>query len=308
MSVLVIGSVALDTVETPFGSKSDILGGSAVHASVAASFFTETSLVGPIGEDFPAEHIKFLESRNIRTQGLTRIPGQTFRWTGYYEFDMNQAHTRDTQLNVLTKFKPELSPDLRNSEYVFLANLDPEIQLSVLKQLNKPKLVAVDTMDYWIKSKRAILHEVIKKVDFVLMNEGEIRMFMETPNIPLAAQRLMKLGAKAVVVKQGEHGALFFTNGTHFSAPSYPQETFRDPTGAGDSFAGGFIGYLAKTQDLSEGNIRRAIIIGSVMASFNIEDFSLDRMRRLKAREIMERFDEFRRFSEFEALSVAHFV
>jgi len=299
MQVLVVGTIALDTVETPFGKKEGILGGSAVHASISSSFFSNTSIVGPVGEDFPAEHLDFLKTRNINLSGLENIKGKTFRWSGYYEFDMNQAHTRDTQLNVLLEFNPVLDANLKKTPFVFLANLDPEIQLKILNQLECPKLTAVDTMDFWIKSKRDVLHEVIKKVDFVLMNEGEIRMFMETPNIPLAARRLIKLGAKAVIVKQGEHGALLFTDDYHFSAPSYPQEIFRDPTGAGDSFAGGFIGYLAKTGDLSEGNIRRSVIIGSVMASFNIEDFSLDRMRRLKVHEIIERFDEFKKFSDF---------
>jgi len=307
MSVLVVGSVALDTVKTPFGEKKGILGGSAVHASVSSSFFSQTIVVGPVGEDFPAEHTDFLKSRNI-TNKLQIIKGRTFRWSGYYEFDMNQAHTLDTELNVLSAFNPEIGDEIKKTPFVFLANLDPEIQLKVLDQLDQPRLVAADTMDFWIKSKREALHEVIKRVDYVLMNEGEVRMFMETPNIPLAARRLLKLGAKAVIIKQGEHGALLFTDNSHFNAPSYPQEVFRDPTGAGDSFAGGFIGYLARTGDLSEGNIRRAVIVGSVMASFNIEDFSLDRMRRLKPHEIAERFDEFRRFSEFEAFSLINWV
>ena len=307
MSVLVVGSVALDTVKTPFGEKKGILGGSAVHASISSSFFSKTVIVGPIGEDFPTEHVEFLKSRNI-VDRLQPIKGRTFRWSGYYEFDMNQAHTLDTQLNVLAEFNPKIEDGIKKTSFVFLANLDPEIQLKVLDQLDKPRLVAADTMDFWIKSKRRALHEVIKRVDYVLMNEGEVRMFMETPNVPLAARRLLALGAKAVIIKQGEHGALLFTDEAHFNAPSYPQEMFRDPTGAGDSFAGGFIGYLARTGDLSEGNIRRAVIIGSVMASFNIEDFSLDRMRRLKSHEIMGRFEEFRRFSEFEALSLTNWV
>lgn len=305
MGVLVVGSIALDSVKTPFGEKKEILGGSAVYASAASSFYAQTAVVGVAGSDFPSEHLEFLRERGIDTSGIQLLAGETFRWKGYYEYDMNQAHTLDTCLNVYSQFNPKVPKD---AEYVFLANLDPELQLKVLDQLKNPKLVAMDTMDYWIKSKREVLHQVIRRVDFVLMNDGEIRQFMETPNIPLAASRLLKLGAKAVVIKKGEHGALLFTERSHFSAPSYPQEMFRDPTGAGDSFAGGFIGYLAKTKDLSEGNIRRAVIIGSVMASFNVEDFSLDRMKRLKHKEIMERFEEFRRFSEFEALSVVHWV
>jgi len=302
MSALIVGTMALDTLETPFGAKADVLGGSAVHSGVAASFFTEVSIVAPIGEDFPQEHLDFLKSRKIDIDGLQKIKGETFRWSGYYEFDMNQAHTRETQLNVLTEFSPKLSPKLSSLPIVFLANLDPEIQLSIINQVKGPKLIAADTMDFWIKSKKDALYEVIKKVDFMLMNESEVRMFMETPNIPLAARRLLKLGVKSVIIKQGEHGALLFTENGHFSAPSYPQDTFKDPTGAGDSFAGGFIGYLAKSGDFSEENIRKALILGSTMASFNIEDFSLDRMRSLKQHEIIDRYNEFREFSKFEAI------
>ena len=303
MSILIVGSIGLDTVETPFGKKEGILGGSAIHASVAASFFTDPHLIGVVGKDFPKEHEEFLESRKINLAGLEKTKGETFKWSGYYEYDMNQAHTRDTKLNVLSDFDPKIDSNFKDIPFVFLANLDPEIQLKVISQLNSPKFIAADTMDFWIKSKREALHEVIKKVDFILMNEGEVREFMETPNIPLAARRLLKLGAKAVVIKQGEHGALYFTQETHFNAPSYPQRIFRDPTGAGDSFAGGFVGYLSSNGDLSEASIRKALIVGSVMASFNIEDFSLDRMKRLKQKEIIERFAEFRKFSEFEALS-----
>ena len=308
MSVLIVGTFGLDTIETPLGKKQNILGGSAVHAGTAAGFFAPTALVGVVGSDFPKEHRDFLLSRNLDLSGLKVETGETFRWSGYYEYDMNQAHTRDTKLNVYNHFQPQLPDNLKKAEYVFLANLDPELQLKVLDQLEKPKLVAMDTMDFWIKSKRAALHEVIKRVDIVLMNDGEVRQFMETPNIPTAAARLLKLGAKAVIIKKGEHGALLFSDGEHFSAPSYPQEMLRDPTGAGDSFAGGFIGYLAKTGDLTGPNLRRAIIIGSVMASFNVEDFSLDRMKRLKHKEISERFAEFQRFSEFESLSVSHWL
>lgn len=308
MTVLIVGSIGLDTVETPFGKKQDILGGSAVHAATSASFYARTAVIGVAGSDFPEEHLEFLKTRNIDISGIKILPGETFRWSGYYEFDMNQAHTRETKLNVYNLFDSKIPEHLKKSQYVFLANLDPELQLRVLDQLEDPKMVAMDTMDYWINSKREALHKVIKRVDFVLMNDGEVRQFMETPNIPTAASRLIKLGAKAVIIKKGEHGALLFTSDTHFAAPSYPQDMLRDPTGAGDSFAGGLIGYLAKTGDLSEGNIRRAIIVGSVMASFNVEDFSLDRMKRLKNKEIVERFEEFRRFSEFEALSIAHWA
>lgn len=302
MSLLVFGSIALDSIKTPFGDKKEILGGSAVHAAVSSSFFTATTLIGPLGNDFPAEHIEFLKTRDIDLSAVHRLDGPTFRWGGYYEYDMNQAHTLDTQLNVLARFDPVVPEGLRDTPYVFLANLDPELQLKVISQLKGPKLLAADTMNFWIESKREALHEVVKKVDFMLINDAEIRQFMETPNLPLAAQRLLKLGCKGVIIKKGEHGALLFTNSYHFSAPSYPQDQLRDPTGAGDSFAGGFMGYLAQTDDLDERNVRRAVIVGSVMASFNVEDFSMDRLKRLKKKEVTERFDEFRRFASFESI------
>ncbi|OGC07273.1 sugar kinase [candidate division WOR-1 bacterium RIFOXYA2_FULL_36_21] len=305
MTLLITGTIALDTIETPFGRKEDILGGSSVYAGVSASFFTDVSISGIIGKDFPKDHLDFLKSRNIDLSGLVVDDGETFRWNGFYEYDMNQAHTKDTKLNVLLKFDPKLSDKHKESDFVFLANLDPAIQLKVIDQLKNPRFIAADTMDFWISNKREELYEVIKRVDFLLINEGEIRMFMETPNIPLAAKRLLALGVSGVIVKKGEHGALLFTQSDHFSAPSYPQEVFRDPTGAGDSFAGGFMGYLSRTGDVSLSSIKKAMVIGSTMASFNIEDFSLERMRKLVVREIFDRFSEFRRFSEFEALSFA---
>jgi sugar/nucleoside kinase (ribokinase family) len=303
LSVLIVGTIALDSIKTPFGEKNEILGGSAVYAAVAASFFAQVHLSGPVGADFPAEHVRFLESRGIDLTALQHLPGPTFRWGGYYEFDMNQAHTTETRLNVLSQFSPVIPEHLKKTPYVFLANLDPELQLKVIGQMERPQLLVADTMNFWIESKRDALHEVIRQVDFMVLNEGEIRQFMETPNIPLAARRLIKLGCKGVIVKKGEHGALLFTESDHFSAPSYPQELLRDPTGAGDSFGGAFIGYLAKTGDLSEKNIRQAVVIGSVLASFNIEDFSLERLKRLKTKEIVARFDEIRRGAEFAALA-----
>lgn len=308
MGVLIVGTIGLDTIETPFGKKQEILGGSSIHASISSSFHAPTSIVGVAGKDFPQEHLTFLNQRGINTSGVRLVKGKTFRWSGYYEYDMNNAHTRDTQLNVYADFDPVIPEELQESDYVFLANLDPELQLKALAQLKKPKFVAMDTMNFWIENKRQALHQVIKQVDFVLMNEGEIRQFMETPNIPLAASRMLKLGAKAVIIKKGEHGALLFTGQDHFSAPSYPQEILKDPTGAGDSFAGGFIGYLAKTNDLSPANMRKAIIVGSVMASFNVEDFSLNRMRTLSKKEILNRFMEIKRFSEFEAFTFAEAI
>ncbi len=302
MPVLVVGTIALDSIKTPFGEKKEILGGSGVYSAVAASFFTDVQLIGPVGSDFPPEHLEFLHARHIGTSALQKIDGPTFRWGGFYEYDMNQAHTLETRLNVLAKFAPEVPANLQNTPYVFLANIDPALQLKVIAQLKKPQLLIADTMNFWIESKRDVLHEVVKKVDFMIMNDAEIRQFMETPNIPVAARRLIELGCRGVIVKKGEHGALVFTKDSHFSAPSYPQELLRDPTGAGDSFGGAFIGYLAKSGDLSDDNIRRAVIIGSVMASFNIEDFSLERMKRLKKKEIGERFEAVRRASQFREL------
>lgn len=302
MTLLVVGTIGLDTIETPFGKKKDILGGSCIHASVSASFYGKTAIVGVVGRDFSGEHLRFLKSRQIDVGGVRVLPGKTFRWSGYYEYDMNHAHTRETKLNLYESFDPVIPEDKKACDFLFLANLNPELQLKVLDQVKRPKLVAMDTMNFWIESKRTVLHEVIKRVDVVLMNDGEARQFMETPNLPLAAKRLMEMGAKTVIIKKGEHGALMFSKEGHFSAPSYPQDQLRDPTGAGDSFAGGLMGYLAQTGDLSEENFRRAVIVGSVMASFNVEDFSLDRLKRLKQKEINERFAEFRKFSEFSPL------
>lgn len=303
MSVLIVGTIALDSIKTPFGEKKEILGGSAVYASVSASFFSKVNLVGPVGNDFPQEHVAFLESRSIDLSAVQRLNGPTFRWGGYYEYDMNQAHTVETKLNVLNQFDPTIPEALKVSPYVFLANVDPEVQLKVISQIERPKLLVADTMNFWIEHKREKLHEVVKQVDYMILNDGEIRQFMETPNIPIAAKRLLELGCKGVIVKKGEHGALLFTDSSHFTAPSYPQELLRDPTGAGDSFGGAFIGYLAKTGDLSSENIRKAVVIGSVMASYNIEDFSLDRMKRLKQKEIHLRFEAIRSNSQFDALA-----
>ena len=302
MPVLVVGSVAFDSIKTPFGEKDNVLGGSAVHASVSASFFSKVELAGVVGEDFPEEHISFLKSKGIGLSALATDKGKTFRWQGYYEYDMSQAHTVQTQLNVFADFKPELPKESKNSPYVFLANMDPDLQLKILSKLSKPKLVAADTMNFWIETKKKSLFEVIKKVDVMLLNDTEARQMINTPSLVIAAKRLLGLGAKAVIIKKGEHGALYFSKDAHFSAPSYPQEYLKDPTGAGDSFAGGFVGYLAQKDDLSIETVKQAIVIGSVMASYNVEDFSLDRMRTLKKKNIVERFEEFCRFSRFERL------
>jgi len=299
MSIVVVGTVAFDTVETPFGRGENVLGGSATYFSTSASFFTDVSLVAVVGEDFPDEHVRFLQSRDINTDGLQRIPGKTFHWTGKYGYDLNEAQTLETQLNVLSEFKPDLPESYRAAEYLFLANIDPDLQMEVLEQMHKPKLVACDTMNFWISSKPEALRRVLQRVDIVVINEGEARQFTGEPNLVKAARQIISLGCKRLVVKRGEYGVLMFTADSVFAAPAYPLEEVFDPTGAGDTFAGGFMGYLATTGDLSEEGLREAIVFGSVMASFNVEDFSLDRMKRLDYKEIEARYKSFKALTSF---------
>ncbi|MDA8427889.1 MAG: PfkB family carbohydrate kinase [Geobacteraceae bacterium] len=299
MSIVVVGTVAFDTVETPFGRGENVLGGSATYFSTSASFFTDVSLVAVVGEDFPDEHVQFLQSRDINTDGLQRIPGKTFHWTGKYGYDLNEAQTLDTQLNVLMEFKPVLPESYRDAEYLFLANIDPDLQMEVLEQVRKPKLVACDTMNFWIASKPDALRRVLRKVDIVVINEGEARQFTGEANLVKAARQIIALGCKRLVVKRGEYGVLMFTADSVFAAPAFPLEEVFDPTGAGDTFAGGFMGYLANSGDLSEDGIRQALVFGSVMASFNVEDFSLNRMQRLDYKEIEARYKNFKALTSF---------
>lgn len=303
MSIVVVGTVAFDTVETPFGRGENVLGGSATYFSTSASFFTDVSLVAVVGEDFPDEHVQFLQSRDINTDGLQRIPGKTFHWTGKYGYDLNEAQTLDTQLNVLMEFKPELPASYRDAEYLFLANIDPDLQMEVLEQVKNPKLVACDTMNFWISSKPESLRKVLQKADIVVINEGEARQFTGEANLVKAARQIIALGCKRLVVKRGEYGVLMFTADSIFAAPAYPLEEVFDPTGAGDTFAGGFMGYLANTGDLSEDGIRQALVFGSVMASFNVEDFSLDRMKRLNYNEIESRYKSFKSLTNFRDIA-----
>lgn len=300
MSILVVGSVAFDAIKTPFGEVDEILGGSATHFSNAASFFAPVNLVAVVGEDFPHKQLDFLKKRGVDIKGLQVANGKTFRWKGYYEYDLNQAHTLETHLNVFEHFHPHLPEGYRMSEHVFLANIDPELQIEVLKQAEKPKLVVSDTMNFWIENKPEAVTEVIKMVDIVLMNDSEAREFCKTFSLLEAARKLLALGPGTVIFKKGEHGALMFTNDSHFAAPAFPLEDIKDPTGAGDSFAGGFLGHLALTGDLSEPNIRKAVIYGSVMASYNVEDFGLERLKRLTEDEIADRYREFREFTVFD--------
>jgi sugar/nucleoside kinase (ribokinase family) len=299
LKIIVVGSVALDTITTPFGKAKEALGGSATHFSCSASFFSPVGLVAVVGEDFPTEHIAFLEQRGVDVEGLEVADGETFRWEGYYEYDLNQAHTVDTRLNVFETFKPRLPERYREAKFLFLANIDPDLQIEVLSQAGQDVFAVCDTMNYWIERKRTALTEMIGQVAMCLMNDAEAREFCNTHSLVEAARQIMSLGPRAVVLKKGEHGALMFTDSTYFSAPALPIENIKDPTGAGDSFAGGFLGHLAATGDFSEANIRRAIIYGSVMASFNVEGFGVERLTTLTRDEIEARYRRFKEITEF---------
>ncbi|MFC1690683.1 PfkB family carbohydrate kinase [Nanoarchaeota archaeon] len=295
---IIIGTIGLDTIETPFGKKEEILGGSATYAAYAASFFTQPGMVAAAGEDLPKDHTDLLIKKGIDIKGVKK-QGKTFRWEGYYEYDMNEAKTMRTELNSLASFDAEIPQEFENAEYVFLANIDPELQLKALEQFKNPQLIVMDTMNFWIDNKKDKLIEVIKKTDILLINDGEARQLFETTNLVKAANAALKLGPKAVIIKKGEHGALLFCDDKHFSAGGYPLEDIKDPTGCGDSFGGGLIGYLAKTGDHSEKNLRKAVVYGSVIASFNAEDFSLDNLKKVDSEKIEKRFHEFKAMREF---------
>lgn len=300
--VLIVGSMALDNVRTPAGQVRDALGGAADYSSIAASFFSAINLVGVVGDDFPLEHLEFLKSRGVDLAGVQIVPGgATFRWSGYYDFDLNVAHTLDTQLNVFADFKPNLPANYKGAEYVFLANIDPELQLEVLNQVTSPKLTACDTMNFWIDGKREALVEVLKRVDIAILNDAEARQLTGKLSVVSAAKSLQQMGPNTVIIKKGEHGALLFSGDEHFAAPSYPLEQIADPTGAGDSFAGGFIGYVASQGNADMATLRRGVAYGSVMASFNVEDFSLNRLRTLTPKQISERYEELKKIAFFEA-------
>jgi len=300
--VLVVGSVALDSVRTPFGEVTNVLGGAASYASVSASFFTPVRMVAVVGEDFPETHVAGFARRGIDLTGLRRATGKTFRWSGYYDYDLNQAHTRSTELNVFETFRPELPEPYRHSPCVFLANIDPMLQLFVLDQVRRPHLVACDTMNYWIANSREKVLEVLARVDIALMNDAEARQLSGEGNLIAAARHILNAGPGAVIVKKGEHGATMFSRDSYFTAPGYPLEEVRDPTGAGDTFAGGLVGYLARCGETDDSAIRRAIICGSVMASFAVENFSLDRLLSLSPEEIAERYHEIRQMTDFGRL------
>ncbi len=293
MSILVVGSVALDSIRTPFGEVEEILGGSATYFSVAASFFGDVRLVAVVGEDFPSEHVDFLRSRGVDTRGLRCLPGRTFRWKGYYTYDLNEAHTLDTQLNVFEDFDPEIPEEYKDSEFVFLANIDPRLQLKVLEQVRSPRLVVCDTMNFWIENKREDLLETVSRVDWLLLNDAEARQLAQDPNLVAAGRKLLGMGPERVIIKKGEHGVIMLAGEGFFSLPAYPLETVFDPTGAGDTFGGGFLGALSRLGKEGEGEIRKAVVYGSVMASFTVEDFSCRRLSALSMEEIEERYRAF---------------
>jgi sugar/nucleoside kinase (ribokinase family) len=304
VSLLVVGSIAYDSVETPFGRVEDALGGAAAHFSAAATFFTKVRLVGVVGEDYDLAHLDFLKERGADLGGVTCAKGRTFRWKGRYGFNLNEAETLDTQLGVFADFKPELPKAYRKTPYVFLANIHPALQLDVLKQVEKPKFTAMDTMNFWIQGERAALEKTLAAVDMVVINEGEARQLSGEYNLIRAAQAILSYGPTRLVIKRGEYGALLFTKDHIFASPAYPLESVFDPTGAGDSFAGGLMGHLARTGNLSNESLRLAIVLGSVMASFHVEDFSMDRNKRLVPEEIQARFRAFRALTQFEDLTL----
>lgn len=298
--VVIVGSMATDTIETPFKKVSNVLGGSATYASYAASFFCKPGIVAVVGNDFSKDHLSLLTERDISLDGLKIDPAfKTFHWEGSYEYDMNEAKTLRTELNVLETFKAELPAGYKNAKYLFLGNIDPELQLNVIAQMNDPKFIIADTMNFWIQHKKQDLEKVIKKVDMLLINDGEARQFFGTTNLVKAARMGLKMGLGAIIIKKGEHGALLFTRSGYFATPGYPLENVVDPTGCGDSFGGALTGYLAKSDDMDDPNLKKAVIYGSVLASFNAEDFSLERMKKLKMSDIEGRYQEFRAMREF---------
>ena len=298
--LLVVGSVALDTVKTPFGEVTEVLGGSATYFSTAASYFTSVDLIAVVGEDFPEQHVAFLKSRKIDLAGLERRPGATFRWKGAYSHQLNEAQTLDTRLNVFETFRPKIPAQYSSPDVLFLGNIDPNLQLDVLQQVKRPALVACDTMNFWINGKRDAVWSVLQPIDFLVINDGGARALGEDTNLVKVAKKILARGPKHLIVKRGEYGVLMFNDKQVFGAPAFPLDDVRDPTGAGDTFAGGFLGYLAATGNRSPEAMRQAIIFGSVMASFTVEAFSLDRLRILDYKEIEARFKEFKRLTHFE--------
>ena len=300
MSLLVVGSVALDSVETPFGKVRDAVGGSATFFSAAASLFTPIQLVGVVGDDYPMDELEFLRKRGVDMSGVTQATGESFRWSGVYSYDLNSRETLDTRLGVFAEFKPIIPPSFRNAEWLFLGNIHPVLQLDVLKQVERPKLVACDTMNFWIEGENAALMELLPNVDLLMVNDSEARQLSGEHNLLKAARWIQSKGPSMVVVKKGEHGAILFARDFIFFAPGYPLEELYDPTGAGDAFAGGFVGYLARSGVVDEVHLRRAMIYGSAMGSFAVERFGVERLVDVTTAEIQDRVRKFREFTSFE--------
>jgi sugar/nucleoside kinase (ribokinase family) len=304
MSLTVVGSVAFDALETPFGKRDKILGGAGTHFALSASFFTQVNVVGVVGNDFTETEMDVFRRHNINTDDIERVTdGKTFFWRGRYDYDLNTAHTLETQLNVFETFQPKLSEASKNNRLLFLANIVPMIQKDVREQCRNAEFVAMDTMNFWIDSMKDAVLETVKVVDCVIINDAEARQLADEPNIHKAAKKIMDIGdLRALVIKRGEYGAALFTRENYFAIPAYPLESVFDPTGAGDTFAGGFMGYLASQIDITEDTLRRAMIYGSVMASFNVEEFGTERVDRLTQDEINERFREFKRITHFDEI------
>jgi ribokinase len=299
VDLVVLGTLALDSIQTPFGKVDNVLGGSATYFSLAARNFSEVGVIGVVGKDFPKEHLKFLEERKIDLKGVEKSEGKTFRWEGYYEYDMDQAHTLKTELNVLETFKPKIPNEYKKCKYLFLANTDPEIQIETLEKI-KPEYCFCDTMNFWIEHKRDKLTQLLKKVDGVFINEGEAREYCQTPNLIQAGRKLLRLGLRKVIIKKGESGAIFLSDESFFAAPAYPLEIVRDPTGAGDSFAGGTVGHLAKHGVFSDDNIKKSMVCGTVISSYVVENFGIDSYKKMIQSHIDERYKAMRRIVAFD--------
>jgi sugar/nucleoside kinase (ribokinase family) len=300
MSILVVGSIVLDSIKTPFGKVDEALGGSATFFSLSASFFAPVNFVGVVGEDFPQKYINLLNRENIDLEGLSKQTGKSFRYIGEYGYDLNQRTTIDTQLNVFEHFSPQLPKKYIQSNYVFLANIDPNLQLKVLQQVESPQLIACDTMNYWIENEFQALENLLKKVDVLVINDFETREIAKEYNLIKAARKVLNMGPDCLIIKRGDYGALMCSKEGFFWAPAYPLENVQDPTGAGDSFAGGFMGYLAKCQDCDHVSLQRAVIFGSVLASYTVEDFSVNRLTKISQDDIIKRFREFKKLTHFE--------
>lgn len=309
MKLLIVGSIALDTVETPFSKNTNALGGSAIYAAVSASYFTDVKIISIVGNDFPKRHLKLLENKGVDLSGVQIKKGKTFRWEGRYGWSLDSPQTIATHLNLLADFNPALSDSDKRCKFIFLANNDPELQLKIISQISSAKLIAADTIELWIKNKRSKLLKVLKGIDIFIINENEARLLTKEPNLIKAAKKIIFYGVPKIIIKKGEHGSLYVTKKGFFSCPGYPLETVYDPTGAGDSFAGGFLGFLAsevsgtsakpKARYLNESTYRKAIIYGSIMASYNVESLDLKVLSRLNRRLIEKRYREFKRLVKF---------